>query len=174
MPMTLKTSDRWFVCVLPALLLATLFWFGFASPKQAHLYAAQAEIDSLGGLERLTERNLLLKTEKARLQTPTSAQSHTAASAPGMRTPSPVLSLSAARNVFRQAGLQIAEESLRSNQTDRTTEWSISLVGEFPQFLEALNLLSGPDYPELSVVAVSWEELRAGSSAAVWQIRIVL
>lgn len=174
MPMTLKSSDRWFVCVLPAILLAALFWFGFASSKHAHLSAAQAEIESLGGLERLVERNLFLNTEKTRLQNNASTRNRTTSIAPGMRAPSPMLSLSAARNAFRQAGLQIAEESLRSNQTNRTTEWSLSLVGEFPQFLDALNLLSGPDYPELSVIAVSWEELRAGSSAAVWQIRIVL
>ncbi|MGN0844361.1 MAG: hypothetical protein ACI4QT_03980 [Kiritimatiellia bacterium] len=172
--MTLKSSDRWFVCILPAILLAALFWFGFASPKRAHLSAAQAEIESLGGFERLVERNLFLQTEKDRHQNHASTQNRTSSFAPGMRTASPVLSLSAARNVFRQAGLQIAEESLRSNQTNRATEWSLSLVGEFPRLLDALNLLSGPDYPELSVIAVSWEELRAGSSAAVWQIRIVL
>ena len=86
-------------------------------------------------------------------------------------TASPVLALSAARNAFRQAGLQIAGETLRKNQP---SEWTLSLIGSFAEILQALELLSGPDYPELSVVSVSWTELRAGNATAVWQIRIVL
>ena len=50
MPLSLKTSDRWFVAILPAVLLASLFWFAFASPKRTHIVAAQTEIESLGGV----------------------------------------------------------------------------------------------------------------------------
>ena len=165
MPLSLKSSDRWFVAILPAVLLASLFWFAFASPKRTHIVAAQTEIDWLA------ERNHLLKTEKTRLLENAPARNRTPDAAAAHRAASPVLALSAARNAFRQAGLQIAGETLRKNQS---SEWTLSLIGSFAEILQALELLSGPDYPELSVVSVSWTELRAGNATAVWQIRIVL
>lgn len=171
MPLSLKTSDRWFVAILPAVLLASLFWFAFASPKRTHIVAAQTEIESLGGLDWLAERNHLLKTEKTQLLENAPARNRTPDAAAAHRAASPVLALSAARNAFRQAGLQIAGETLRKNQP---SEWTLSLIGSFAEILQALELLSGPDYPELSVVSVSWTELRAGNATAVWQIRIVL
>ena len=170
MPLSLKSSDRWFVAILPAVLLASLFWFAFASPKRNHIVAAQTEIESLGGLDWLAERNNLLKTEKTRLLENAPARNRTPDAA-AHRAASPVLALSAARNAFRQAGLQIAGETLRKNQP---SDWTLSLIGSFAEILQALELLSGPDDPELSVVSVSWTELRAGNATAVWQIRIVL
>ena len=115
MPLSLKSSDRWFVAILPAVLLASLFWFAYASPKRTHIVAAQTEIESLGGLDWLAERNNLLKTEKTRLLENAPARNRTPDAA-AHRAASPVLALSAARNAFRQAGLQIAGETLRKNQ----------------------------------------------------------
>ena len=54
MALLVRKADQWFLCLLPAILLAAVFWFGYAVPQRNHLASMEREMERLGTVDALT------------------------------------------------------------------------------------------------------------------------
>lgn len=181
MALLVRKADQWFLCLLPAILLAAVFWFGYAVPQRNHLGSMEREMERLGTVDALTARHAALATERDALRKPRpAAQGQPGAPAqalPGLPAGSPAVAQSAVRNVFRQCNLHLLGEALKTetarNRSGRH-QWTLAVSGSYADLRQAIRQLAGDEYAELTVEAVLWRAVQPGVSNAVWQITLAL
>ena len=88
MALLVRKADQWFLCLLPAILLAAVFWFGYAVPQRNHLGSMEREMERLGTVDALTARHAALATERDALRKPRPAAQGQPAVFPQGRRPS--------------------------------------------------------------------------------------